>query len=122
MAEVYHQVGCDGRDGLPCTHECESHRYGHVDLTARVNNAVLHLWRTALTDLLTGRVFRHYADEGLQVALDAERYGAPVAVVDQELARAAHWEWMAVRAECGQILWGGRCNRCGYQSEREESE
>ncbi len=25
---VYHMVGCDARDGLACTHECATHRYG----------------------------------------------------------------------------------------------
>jgi hypothetical protein len=27
-AAIYHMVGSDARDGLPCTHECEHHRYG----------------------------------------------------------------------------------------------
>lgn len=25
---TYHMVGCDARDGLPCTHDCAAHRYG----------------------------------------------------------------------------------------------
>lgn len=25
---IYHMVGCDARDGLMCTHECSTHRYG----------------------------------------------------------------------------------------------
>lgn len=73
--------------------------------------------RTMLCDLLQGRMIRRHAEEGLQVALDVERYGAPAEVVTKELERAAHWEWMASITERGQVLWGNRSNRCGRPEE-----
>lgn len=69
--------------------------------------------RSAICDLLQGRVLRQHAEETLKVALEIERLGAPLDVVVTELERAAHWEWIAVRSEWGQIMWGGRLNRCG---------
>lgn len=75
-------------------------------------NALL-IARAPLLDLLIGRMFRQRAEGTLQVALDIEQYGAPVEAVTDELDRAAHQEWIAVRSEYGQIAWGGRINRCG---------
>ncbi len=59
------------------------------------------------------------AQATFEVALDIERYGAPEKAVTDELERAAHQEWLAVRAEWGQIGWGERFNRCGSPEEKQ---
>lgn len=76
---------------------------------------VTELWRArvALCDLLQGQRLRSYARREFDAALDMEALGAPPEAVTQGLAGAAHWEWMAVRCELGQILWGCRYDRQG---------
>lgn len=71
--------------------------------------------RAALCDLLIGRRFRMRAQQHLDAALHLEEYGVPAYVTDDLLGQAAHCEWLACRSEQGEILWGGRLNRCGYQ-------
>lgn len=76
---------------------------------------VTELWRArvALCDLLQGRRLRSYARQELGLALQMEALGAPPEAVNGALACAAHWEWIAVRCELGQILWGCRYDRQG---------
>lgn len=69
--------------------------------------------RSVICDLLQGRVLRLHAEETFQSALWCEQIGAPREVVVRELERAAHWEWIAMISERGQVMWGGRLNRCG---------
>jgi hypothetical protein len=69
--------------------------------------------RTALCDLLIGREIRAKADEQLEYALWLESKRVTRASVDDALANAAHWEWMASITERGKVLWGNRNNRCG---------
>lgn len=69
--------------------------------------------RLMLCDVLQGRVLRLHAARVLTEALELEARGVPAEAVDEELGRAAHLEWIAARSEQGQILWGGRLNRCG---------
>lgn len=73
--------------------------------------------RTALCDLLLGRQARHAARIWLDMGLDVERIhaGLPRKFIDAYIDQAAHVEWIAERLERGQILLGGRNNRCGYQ-------
>lgn len=71
--------------------------------------------RATLCDLLIGRRFRSIAAEHLRAALMLEDYRSPDHVIDTLLDEAAHCEWIACRSEQGQMLWGGRLNRCGYQ-------
>jgi hypothetical protein len=73
-----------------------------------VEGSGLTWYRAALCDLLTGRRLRHRAAEVLERALWCESQGIPF---DYHLASAAHLEWIAMHAERGQILWGGRFNR-----------
>jgi hypothetical protein len=74
----------------------------------------LQTQRATLCDLLIGRMLRARAYAALEDAFYfATVEGLPAAVVDKVLNRAVHWELMAVRAETGCILWGGRLNRCG---------
>ena len=47
--------------------------------------------------------------------LRERRWSVPAYVLDDALAEAAQWEWIAQRAELGEVLWGGRFNRCGFQ-------
>lgn len=77
--------------------------------------------RSVICDLLQGRALRMHAEETLRAALRCEELGAPRYVVVRELERAAHWEWIAMISERGQVLWGGRLNRCGRQ-ERVEND
>lgn len=79
----------------------------------------LRVARTQLSDLLIGRMFRLHAQDTFEVALDIERHGAPRDTVTHELERAAHQEWVAVRSERGQVVFGGRLNRCGSADEVE---
>jgi hypothetical protein len=51
----------------------------------------------------------------LDVILRERRWSVPAYVLDDALAEAAQWEWIAQRAELGEVLWGGRFNRCGFQ-------
>lgn len=69
--------------------------------------------RTALCDLLIGRRLRARAEEQLAQALWCEQHQAYRSVVDEQLAQAAHWEWIATISERGQVFWGNRHNRCG---------
>ena len=78
----------------------------------------LHNARCALCDLLVGRSFRLYAAVQLAAALDLEVGGLREAAIDF-LERAAHMEWMATISERGEVRWGGRMNRCGYQASEE---
>lgn len=102
----------------------------------RVIYTSLSTQRIALCDLLIGRHLRLQADEAFRGALrnadelalvgeqrdvgSAQARGAAallgrfVAIMESRLTRAAHLEWIAVRAEQGQIHWGGRFNRCGF--------
>lgn len=74
----------------------------------------LQTQRATLCDLLIGRMIRARADSALEDAIFfSNTEWVPAAVVDKVLDRAVHWELMAVRAETGCILWGGRLNRCG---------
>lgn len=72
--------------------------------------------RIELCDLLIGRTLRLRAHNTLCRALWLESGGAPQSEVLDRLDQAAHLEWIAVRAERGNIYWGGRFNRCGYQA------
>jgi hypothetical protein len=74
--------------------------------------------RAALCDLLLGRRLRSRAEWFLTEALDYDSRGLHE-LADTKLDDAAHWEWIAIRCEHGQILWGGRLNRCGYQPEHD---
>ncbi len=65
--------------------------------------------RMRLLDLLIGQYFRRLADEMFECALEFERCRE---YSDLWLGKAAHAEWIAVRAEHGEIAWGGRINRC----------
>lgn len=84
--------------------------------------------RAALCDLLMGRILRMRAEGQLRQGLALERrarfmHPAATAVMTQHaitcLENAAHYEWIACRAEQGAIRWGGRLNRCGYQPREE---
>lgn len=68
--------------------------------------------RVTLCDLLVGRYMRALAAEKLADALMIEEGGWKREALER-LEAAAHLEWIAVRAEMGQILWGGRMNRYG---------
>ncbi len=74
----------------------------------------LQLARVALCDLLIGREFRARAAESLLHALIWESAGVP-SMAAEALDQAVHRERIAVWAERGAILFGGRFNRCGYQ-------
>lgn len=50
-APVYHLVGCDARDGLPCTHDCANHTYGPA--APVLNSAEV---------LLMGKLLRQWRD------------------------------------------------------------
>lgn len=78
--------------------------------------------RTALCDLLLGRQARHAAAIWLQMGLDVERIHAdiPRRIIDAYIDQAAHVEWIAERLERGQMMLGGRLNRCGVQPMDEE--
>lgn len=82
----------------------------------------LRYWRAALCDLMIGRTLRQKAENNLAFAIACE--SDPILcvgnVINEMIAQAAHWEWIAVQAEQGQIGWGGRFNRCGYQPRTEE--
>jgi hypothetical protein len=72
--------------------------------------------RAALCDLLIGRRFRIRAREFLDAALYLDTLGATdFFILDELLGQAAHCEWLACISERGQVRWGGRLNRCGYQ-------
>lgn len=85
-----------------------------------IDLAQQHYYRTVLCDLLTGRVLRGYAEVSLKKAIALEN-AAPYHLVSTEeyLDNAAHIEWVAKQAEQGNIAWGGRFNRCGYQPKEE---
>lgn len=79
----------------------------------------------ALCDLLIGRALRLRAADAFEEALLSDSIaeaapGLPLVLATQEalrdsrLDRASHFEWIARRAEAGQIHWGGRWNRCGW--------
>lgn len=69
--------------------------------------------RLKLCDLLQGRVFRLHAEGMIVAAIDIERRWTCVDVTGQ-IERAAHFEWIALITERGQVAWGGgRFNRCG---------
>ncbi len=72
--------------------------------------------RATLCDLLIGRWMRAAADEKLAEALVLEE-GGWMSQAQERLDHAAHIEWIAQRAEMGQILWGGRLNRYGERPE-----
>lgn len=74
--------------------------------------------RMQLLDLLIGQYFRRCAWEMFECALEIERF--PL-VSDLWLQKAAHAEWIAVRAERGQIGWGARINRCDQWQRDDES-
>lgn len=78
--------------------------------------------RAALCDLLIGRQLRAKAKAEFEGALRIAALSTDSVfeqVADTLLAQAAHWEWIACRAEQGAIRWGGRLNRCGYQPREE---
>lgn len=60
--------------------------------------------RATLCDLLIGRRIRLIAAQFLDSALYLEGLGIPEHVIDTLLDEAAHSEWLAARAERGQ-LW-----------------
>jgi hypothetical protein len=93
--------------------------------------------RITLCDLLIGRSFRLGAASAFEDAelsdaiaiasranLSPERQqlmpllGAAMqeSLRDSKLARAAHLEWLAGISERGEVHWGGRFNRCGFQA------
>ena len=88
--------------------------------------------RTALCDLLIGLRFRAMAAREFYTAMLYENWPEPSdpdelsdghskRLCEDHLERAMHLEWVAVIAETGQVLWGGRNNRCGFQPKTEES-
>lgn len=81
--------------------------------------------RATLTDLLIGRYIRGYAEQSLNKAIHIEQMfnelGYKSTSVEEYLDNAVHIELVAIKAEQGLILWGGRLNRCGYQPKVEES-
>lgn len=86
-----------------------------------IEEAQQHLYRTMLCDLLTGRALRAYADESLNKAIILETHSRFRLVSTEEyLDNAVHTEWIAKQAEQGNIAWGGRFNRCGYQPKTDE--
>ena len=77
--------------------------------------------RIALCDLLHGQIFRARAEECLADALEMEALGrVPRVVIDAEVSRAAHMEWVACLSEQGIVAWGSRINRCGSPDYRLE--
>lgn len=89
-----------------------------------------HRWRATFCDLLIGRWMRALAQRELDKVLEFERIMLDFermqdeqldpgwkSAVDEQLDAAAHYEWIAVRAEWGQILWGGRLDRHGRRPE-----
>lgn len=72
--------------------------------------------RIAFCDLMIGRQLRIRAERYLREALLANVEGCFPTHADDLLDRAAHCEWIAARAERGEINWGGRFNRCGYHA------
>ena len=68
--------------------------------------------RAQLLDLMIGQYIRRCAAEMFDCALEMAAY--PL-IADCWLTKAAHAEWIAVRAERGEIAWGGRVNRCDFR-------
>lgn len=74
--------------------------------------------RIAFCDLLLGRTLRLSSQAALDCALACEAshlmspHPGAVPLVDEYLERGALQEWIAVRAERGEINWGERVNRC----------
>lgn len=101
---------------------------------------ILFYERMKLLDLLIGRELRVRANETLQGALKLEEiknrcaylfHGLSLVdvtlesydiAIQQKIDQAKHLEWIACRAEEGNILWGGGMNRCGWQEREEISE
>ena len=83
-----------------------------------------HFYRTVLCDLLVGRVLRGYAEVSIDNALALEKTEQlleyRMVSTEEYIDDAVHWEWMARQAEQGNIAWGGRFNRCGYQPKTDE--
>lgn len=76
----------------------------------------LFVARATLCDLLIGRWMRQLAQEKFADALIIDDGGWKGEAI-QRLEQAAHLEWIAQRAEMGQVLWGGRLNRHGERPE-----
>lgn len=80
------------------------------------DDSELFMARATLCDLLIGRWMRMMAAEKLADALIVEE-GGWMKEAQERLDHAAHIEWIAQRAEMGQILWGGRYTRYGDRAD-----
>lgn len=81
----------------------------------REGEALLHFYRTVFCDLLTGRMVRGWAEKSVEIAVHLEAcIPWRSSSVEEHLDNAVEMEALAVKAEHGNVLWGGqRLNRCG---------
>lgn len=82
-AAIYHMVGCDARDDLTCTHDCENHRYGEPPRAA-AERAALSSARDGLREM-----FKRWHVTGPHATHDAPVIEQAILALDVELTERA---------------------------------